>query len=90
MKKNILINIRIDPVLKSNFQDIKNDIYVVMSLFFSGGAEGVRTLAPVTRSNGLANRPLEPLGYCSKLDRLYHFYIYILYENLIFNVSVDE
>lgn len=31
----------------------------------SGGAEGIRTLAPVARSNGLANRPLEPLGYCS-------------------------
>ncbi len=31
-----------------------------------GGAEGIRTPAPVARSNGLANRPLEPLGYCSK------------------------
>lgn len=43
----------------------------------SGGAEGIRTLAPVARSNGLANRPLEPLGYCSskkyynKVDLLY-------------------
>ena len=25
-----------------------------------GGEEGIRTLAPVARSNGLANRPLRP------------------------------
>ena len=34
-------------------------------VYIAGGADGVRTHAPVTRSNGLANRPLEPLGYCS-------------------------
>jgi antitoxin component of RelBE/YafQ-DinJ toxin-antitoxin module len=44
MKKNILINIRIDPVLKSNFQDIKNDIYVVMSLFLVAEQKGFEPL----------------------------------------------
>ena len=36
-----------------------------------GGADGVRTHAPVTRPNGLADRPLEPLGYCSG-DKYYN------------------
>ncbi len=30
-----------------------------------GGARGIRTLAPVARSNDLANRPLQPLEYRS-------------------------
>ena len=41
-----------------------------------GGADGVRTHAPVTRPNGLANRPLEPLGYCS--SEKYYNIIFIL------------
>lgn len=44
----------------------------------NGGAEGIRTPAPVTRSNGLANRPLEPLGYCSSICN----YINIIFLNL--------
>lgn len=46
--------------------------------FLNGGAEGIRTPAPVTRSNGLANRPLEPLGYCSSICN----YINIIFLNL--------
>ena len=43
---------------------------IIEHFLFTGGAEGVRTPAPVTRSNGLANRPLEPLGYCSNAYKL--------------------
>ena len=32
---------------------------------FSGGDDGIRTHARVTPTNGLANRPLEPLEYIS-------------------------
>lgn len=38
----------------------------------NGGAEGIRTPAPVTRSNGLANRPLRPLGYASVALNIQH------------------
>ena len=31
-----------------------------------GGERGIRTLAPFTQSNPLAEGPLEPLGYLSK------------------------
>ena len=31
----------------------------------TGGEGGIRTLAAVTHSNGLANRPLQPLEYFS-------------------------
>ena len=37
-----------------------------------GGAGGIRTLAPVARSNDLANRPLQPLEYRS-ISLLAHF-----------------
>ncbi len=39
-------------------------------VFLIGGAGGIRTLAPVTQSNDLANRPLQPLEYRSimKID----------------------
>ena len=33
----------------------------------SGGEAGIRTPAPITRTNGLANRPLRPLGYFSTI-----------------------
>ena len=39
--------------------------FVAASLFHSGGVGGIRTLAPVTRPNDLANRPLQPLEYHS-------------------------
>jgi hypothetical protein len=32
-----------------------------------GGRRGIRTLARQTPTNGLANRPLRPLGYSSKI-----------------------
>lgn len=35
-----------------------------------GGGLGIRTLATVTRPNDLANRPLQPLEYFSRLDLL--------------------
>ncbi len=35
------------------------------TLFTNGGARGIRTLAPVTRSTSLAGKPLEPLEYYS-------------------------
>ena len=34
-------------------------------LVVSGGGGGIRTLAALTNTNGLANRPLQPLGYSS-------------------------
>ena len=36
-----------------------------VTLLTNGGATGIRTLAGLTTSNDLANRPLEPLEYCS-------------------------
>ena len=36
-----------------------------------GGERGIRTLAPLTQSNPLAEGPLEPLGYLSKVPGLY-------------------
>ena len=35
-----------------------------------GGEDGIRTHAPVTQPNGLANRPLEPLEYFSGFNDL--------------------
>ena len=34
-------------------------------MIFSGGVERIRTSAPVTQPNDLANRPLQPLEYHS-------------------------
>ena len=34
-------------------------------IFYNGGEGGIRTLAAVAHSNGLANRPLQPLEYFS-------------------------
>ncbi len=53
----------LENIEKSLLTKIKKVAHSYATLF--GGAEGIRTLAPVARSNGLANRPLEPLGYCS-------------------------
>ena len=36
-----------------------------MTLISSGGVERIRTSAPVTQTNDLANRPLQPLEYHS-------------------------
>jgi hypothetical protein len=36
-----------------------------LSIKYCGGEGGIRTLAALTNTNGLANRPLEPLGYFS-------------------------
>ena len=36
-----------------------------MTLSSSGGVERIRTSAPVTQPNDLANRPLQPLEYHS-------------------------
>lgn len=38
-----------------------------------GGAEGIRTLAPVTRSTSLAGKPLEPLEYYSTYQALFYY-----------------
>ena len=38
-----------------------------------GGEDGIRTHAPVTQPNGLANRPLEPLEYFSEQSNLFNF-----------------
>ena len=38
-----------------------------VKLLRNGGAAGIRTLAGLTTSNDLANRPLEPLEYCSMI-----------------------
>ena len=39
----------------------------------NGGARGIRTLAPVTRSTSLAGKPLEPLEYYSNYQALFHY-----------------
>ena len=41
----------------------------IVTLRFSGGERGIRTLASLTTTNGLANRPLQPLGYSSRMLR---------------------
>lgn len=38
-----------------------------------GGADGIRTHAPVTRSTSLAGKPLEPLEYYSNYQALFHY-----------------
>ena len=49
---------------------------LVSNLCFSyGGARGIRTLAPVTRSTSLAGKPLEPLEYYSNCQMPLHFTI---------------
>lgn len=44
-------------------------------LFLSGGVGGIRTPAPVARSNDLANRPLQPLEYHSISVTYSRYYI---------------
>ncbi len=39
----------------------------------NGGADGIRTHAPVTRSTSLAGKPLEPLEYYSNYQALFHY-----------------
>lgn len=41
----------------------------------NGGAEGIRTLAPVTRSTSLAGKPLEPLEYYSIYQALLYYIV---------------
>lgn len=49
---------------------------LVSNLYFQyGGARGIRTLAPVTRSTSLAGKPLEPLEYYSNCQMPLHFTI---------------
>ena len=43
----------------------KKAIASAMTLISSGGVERIRTSAPVTQPNDLANRPLQPLEYHS-------------------------
>ena len=38
-----------------------------------GGGGGIRTLASLSTTNGLANRPLQPLGYSSGLKVIVTF-----------------
>lgn len=44
---------------------LTNKKSVESSTLFYGGVREIRTPAPVTRSNDLANRPLQPLEYHS-------------------------
>ena len=41
-----------------------------LKYFLNGGVGEIRTLAPVTQSNDLANRPLQPLEYHSVAERV--------------------
>lgn len=55
-------------------------VFIEISLFwlihdYNGGAEGIRTLAPVTRSTSLAGKPLEPLEYYSNYQALLHYIV---------------
>ena len=46
------------------FKVVSSFLATVM-YYNTGGGERIRTSAPLTRPNGLANRPLQPLGYSS-------------------------
>lgn len=59
----------------------------------NGGADGIRTHAPVTRSTSLAGKPLEPLEYYSTTKRLYiiaykkalvKYFLPLVYSNYLF------
>ena len=50
---------------------------LIRRLKFTGGERGIRTLAALTNTNGLANRPLKPLEY---LSIIYKNFVYITIE----------
>jgi hypothetical protein len=51
---------------EANKKDRLNGLPVASLEKNRGGERGIRTLAPLTQSNPLAEGPLEPLGYLSK------------------------
>ena len=54
--------------LKPPEKQKKFDTFTVSNLiYYNGGAEGIRTLAPVNQPTSLAGKPLEPLEYYSTL-----------------------
>ena len=67
VKKISIDNISIDITLKLPNMGADKGL--------NGGARGIRTLAPVTRSTSLAGKPLEPLEYYSNCQMPLHFTI---------------
>lgn len=53
-----------------------------------GGADGIRTHAPVTRSTSLAGKPLEPLEYYSNYQALLHYIVKHSACQMIFAVNL--
>ncbi len=54
----------------------------------NGGADGIRTHAPVTRSTSLAGKPLEPLEYYSNYQALLHYIVKHSACQMIFAVNL--
>ena len=71
----LLINLILSSYFFNNPLKTKkrSDFSVSLHLFHNGGAGGIRTLAPVTRSTSLAGKPLEPLEYYSNYQALFHY-----------------
>ena len=51
-------------------QKARHALHDELSFYQHGGAERIRTSAPVTQPNDLANRPLQPLEYRSVAERV--------------------
>lgn len=67
----------------------KGSILIVSNLYFlNGGADGIRTHAPVTRSTSLAGKPLEPLEYYSNYQALLHYIVKHSACQMIFAVNL--
>ncbi len=62
---------------------IVSNLYVL-----NGGADGIRTHAPVTRSTSLAGKPLEPLEYYSNYQALLHYIVKHSACQIIFAVNL--
>ena len=57
--------------------------------WISGGERGIRTLAGLTTTNGLANRPLKPLEYLSLNITEYKFWWpHIMSLNNVFSNNI--
>lgn len=84
------------PIKSAEKKGLTQRFLIVSNLYvFNGGADGIRTHAPVTRSTSLAGKPLEPLEYYSNYQALLHyivnqnacqFFLLLIYgNNLILN-----
>lgn len=82
------------PIKSAEKKGSTQRFFIVLNLYFlNGGADGIRTHAPVTRSTSLAGKPLEPLEYYSTTKRLYiiaykkalvKYFLPLVYSNYLF------